>query len=64
MRKWRLISTAPRNTHSILVWCPERMNTYIVYWTHSNSTWTHFGSLGRTLTEEPTHWMPLPEPPP
>lgn len=60
---WQPIETAPRTNHSLLVWCPERKNIYIVSWRSHTEEWEHFGALGRALTEYPTHWMPLPEPP-
>lgn len=60
---WRPIETAPRTRAAILVYCPERMNTYAVSWIdngYDEPGWFHFGG-GRTgLDEEATHWRPLP----
>jgi hypothetical protein len=56
---WQPIDSAPKDSHSRLVWCPERLNIYIVTWSH-NGEWVHFGSGGRPLTQEATHWAPLP----
>lgn len=68
MGEWQPIETAPRTARSILVWCPERMNTYVVTWwqsdrNHAEPRWCHFGGISGELTEEPSHWMPLPAPP-
>ena len=60
---WRPIETAPKTTRSILVWCPERKNQYMVYWDDRyEGEWRTVGG-GTALTEEPTHWHPLPSPP-
>lgn len=59
---WMPIETAPKDSKSRLVWCPERKNQYLVYWNKDEENWWHFGSSGR-LNEEPTHWQPLPKPP-
>lgn len=63
---WRPIAECGYPTRSILVWCPERRNIYNVSWDCHMGTlgrWRIFGGLGDILTEEPTHFMPLPEPP-
>jgi hypothetical protein len=65
MSEWQPIETAPKTTHSILAWCPERQNTYVICWLQGldePGCWAHFGG-GHMLDEAPTHWMPLPEPP-
>jgi hypothetical protein len=59
---WRPIAEAPRQSKAVLVWCPERKNIYTAVWFHSEG-WVHFGHMGRRLTEEPTHFRHLPEPP-
>lgn len=63
---WQPIETAPKDRGSILVWCPERKNIYtVVLWRgkYVPHAWAHFGGIGGELMEEPTRWMPLPEPP-
>lgn len=61
--QWQPISSAPKTTRSILVWCPERQNQYLVYWDDRyEGEWRTVGG-GTVLTESPTHWMPLPAPP-
>lgn len=63
MSEWRTIETAPKTTRSILVWCPERKNQYMVSWdSRYEGEWKTFGGY-TSLTEQPTHWRPLPEPP-
>lgn len=64
---WQPIETAPFTSRAILVWCPERHNTYVVTWWGGSSSeempcWRHFGGHS-DLHEEPSHWMPLPKPP-
>lgn len=56
---WQPIDTAPKTNKSILVWCPERQNVYLVAWQESESEWRHFGGASRPLTEEPTLWRPV-----
>ncbi|RLK53428.1 uncharacterized protein DUF551 [Stenotrophomonas rhizophila] len=61
--QWQPIESAPKATRSILVWCPERQNQYMVYWDRLGSgEWRNVGGC-TVLTESPTHWMPLPAPP-
>ncbi len=68
---WLPIETAPKTRKAHLVWCPAYRNTYVVCWTvplgedakprPEEGFWQHFG--GSRLSERPTHWQPLPEPP-
>ena len=61
--KWQPIETAPKDGISILV-ALSRHNESIttVYW---DSYWSLniAGSYAEDDEVEPTHWMPLPEPP-
>lgn len=59
-QRWQPIETAPDASEAILVWCPDRLNMYLVTW---QGMWCHFGPGFHTLQETPTHWVPLPEPP-
>jgi len=65
--EWQPIEAAPKTTKSIMVWCADLRNTYIVSWGHldegGNEGWKHFGGGSNRLRETPTHWMPLPPPP-
>ncbi|PJL51460.1 hypothetical protein B9Y74_05545 [Stenotrophomonas maltophilia] len=61
--QWQPIESAPKTTRSILVWCPERQNQYMVYWDRLGAgEWRNFGGC-TVLTEVPTHWQPLPAAP-
>lgn len=61
MRKWMPISTAPRDGTSVLVYGPRRDGgTYIDVCPYYMNEWT---VIWMDNYEEPTHWMPLPEPP-
>lgn len=68
MSEWRDILTAPKERGSYLVWCAERRNTYVVVWVDEPAWgepgWFHYGGCGERLTQTPTHWQPLPPPPP
>jgi hypothetical protein len=63
MLDWRKIETAPRPHQGILIlFCPEddtRGSVTAGYWTEHG--W--FGWHEDYLDFQPTHWMPLPEPP-
>jgi len=63
---WQDISTAPKTSMAIQVWCPERSNIYLVTWWPGSGYlpgWVYFGGHGGLLQEEPTHWRPLPADP-
>lgn len=61
--QWQRIESAPRTTRSILVWCPERQNQYMVSWDDRyEGEWRTVGGW-TALTEAPTHWQPLPAAP-
>lgn len=60
---WQPIKTAPADLRVFLVFCPEDKNVYEVYSFAGETRLRIFASGGRWLTEKPTHWMPLPEPP-
>ncbi|MGO4718056.1 DUF551 domain-containing protein [Stenotrophomonas sp. 2MCAF14_2] len=61
--QWQPIESAPKTTRSILVWCPERQNQYMVFWdSRYEGEWRTVGG-GTSITEAPTHWQPLPAPP-
>lgn len=62
---WRPIDTAPKNGTAVLVALAGGMYTpTVAYWRSSitGSMWT-IPETNRYLIVEPTHWMPLPEPP-
>jgi hypothetical protein len=52
----------PDNSKAVLVWCPERKNKYTACW--KVPYWLHFGgACSSEVTEDVTHWKPLPNPP-
>lgn len=55
----------PENRIAQLVWVPERRNIYAAYFDKEvgDGYWRVFGSYGRAIEQEVTHWMPLPDPP-
>ncbi len=56
------ITEGLRSSKAVLVWCPERMNTYAANWT--GSYWIFWGAYGRNeIPEDITHWRSLPAPP-
>jgi len=63
MNKWQPIETAPRgDDNEFLAWDGEFMHTTWEGWTNSqNGTPVYVHS--DWISWEPTHWMPLPEPP-
>jgi len=66
--EWQDISSAPKTSKAIMVYCADRQNIYIVSWgKHGGFTgiqgWKIFGSNWDLSYEEPTHWKPLPSPP-
>lgn len=72
MSGWQDVSTAPKDRHLLL--CGQqipdnsgvRFGGVIVtsgYWDGIDSSWCMTGSTWQGPFIEPTHWMPLPEPP-
>lgn len=61
MNEWQPISTAPPNNVDVLVCLNNGRGSIFIARTHGTGQWWSDGLL-RIPT--PTHWMPLPEPPP
>ena len=69
MTKWQLIETAPKDGTKILIYEDlgwEKL-IYVVRWVDawvnpSIGAWLEADGEGHA-TYDPTHWMPLPEPP-
>lgn len=62
--RWQPIETAPRDGRWLLI--TNGFNLEQCYWDtamHREYPWRNHGGNG-WLTNWPTHWMPLPEPPP
>lgn len=49
----------PEERYAVLVWCPERKNTYCAYL--EEGQWWIFGAYFEKVKLEVTAWMPLPE---
>lgn len=58
MTEWKDIETAPRDGTPILA-ADKGTYAYVAEWISANRVW--IGADG--MYWEPTHWMPLPEPP-
>jgi hypothetical protein len=67
MNSWQPIETAPKDERAILVYCPAKIVTIITaaFWHRDYNRWQlAFTGLSKEPTViEPTHWMPLPDPP-
>jgi len=68
--EWQPIETAPKDSKSKLIWCPENMCIYCVTWREADpfepeyqKGWCVFGGGWRDAIQGATHWMPLPTPP-
>jgi len=64
---WQPIETAPKDGKRFLIWSAiDGME--IGYWSTSlwvkkGGAWIIYEARSDTIELEPTHWMPLPEPP-
>lgn len=56
---WQPIETAPKDGSDILVYHPERCEQFVCYYRECYWMFSPDGALAT----DPTHWMPLPEPP-
>jgi len=68
MSEWQSIETAPKDGSAVLLWCGEGLlfePFQCVGRFRREETWTGWVDVyeGVDLTT-PTHWMPLPAPPP
>ena len=62
---WRPIETAPKDQHILVHWRePPFMGQYEIGWFSGDDGSWFFGFDSQIeVMEDPTHWMPLPEPP-
>jgi len=58
--QWQPIETAPKDGTEILVFHPERNEQFVCYL--KEGYWMF--APDAALATDPTHWMPLPNPPP
>ena len=70
MGEWKTIDSAPKDGTSILLWCPyaDKSGTIVVgeFWVRAwaSSDWKiDYSTMVILDAPDPTHWMPLPEPP-
>jgi len=72
MMNWQPIETAPKDETWVLLffgdgpWPPEANGIDIGFWSEEYGDWFDSEAAGNSLTEhsKPTHWQPLPSPPP
>lgn len=72
MSKWQEIDTAPKNGSRVILYMEEHSDEgdprQVACWLPSTDAFAWAGDAWYTDTGEawtaPTHWMPLPEPPP
>lgn len=66
MQEWQSIEAAPKDGTNILVWDGVTMTT--AWWWEKGGYWRLVDAGEHAeddqCTPQPTHWMPLPEPPP
>jgi hypothetical protein len=58
---WQPIETAPKDGTDILLWCPLLGSEYMVIGRIDNGIWVSSNDFEDVY--DPSHWMPLPEPP-
>lgn len=67
MSKWQPISTAKKDGNPILAtWLdtwPDHPDICAIFWNESRERWCYSRTAWICVGYEPTHWMPLPEPP-
>lgn len=64
MTEWQPIETAPKDDHPILCYHPHPGGGYRIctmLWHKPSSSWR--ADVHSFIRFDPTHWMPLPEPP-
>lgn len=63
MSEWKPIGTAPTSIPaSMLLWPSNHGNVFHGYRNDGSGSWSRIGDFEYN-PQEPTHWMPLPEPP-
>jgi hypothetical protein len=60
MMEWKPIETAPKDGTTIITWEPDGKGVYFEWW--DEDSWYYDEEWGNG-SKNPTHWMPLPEPP-
>jgi hypothetical protein len=64
---WRPIAEAPRDETSVALFVPSSEHGVVIgFWSENYENWYESESSSHSISSfdnEPTHWMPLPEPP-
>jgi hypothetical protein len=66
--KWRPIETAPKDESRFLAYFPDAPEWYdysVICWSARSTQWWGCSPAAAGIIDQydPTHWMPLPEPP-
>lgn len=63
--EWQPIETARKNRKGVLGWFPTCQCVFDMVWGDLEDAWVPFGGSHGfdSYCGQPTHWMPLPEPP-
>jgi hypothetical protein len=64
--EWQPIDSHPKSTTDkkcFLVWCPENLCQYMVYWDFHKEYLCEWNSGGYGINKIFSHWMPLPSEP-
>lgn len=64
MSEWQPIETAPKDGRDILLWPTRwpRKKIDLGFWNDGSGSWSLSTDIEYS-PQNPTHWMPLPEPP-
>ena len=73
MSKWKPIKTLlmgdkimgffQKSAHDVLLWPDQDGRAFQGYWNDGSSSWSRVADGGKYNPQNPSHWMPLPEPP-
>lgn len=66
MSEWQPIETAPKDGAWVSIWCraqPLSLPAGIPAFWEDGFGWVSVRDDDQNLIDDPTHWMPLPEPP-
>jgi len=61
--EWQPIETAPKDGAEILGWSSISSEAYVMWWSAPHGDWVWGINDLNDMFCDPTHWMPLPEPP-
>lgn len=62
--EWQPIETAPKNGRDLILWFPKIKRVQACAWKSPNGYYAAAWSAdGQWIPYEPTHWMPMPDPP-